>query len=343
MMLLTFIACLVYIAAAATSYAQTPFHQGKTVRLIVGTTAGSNYDMYGRLVAQFLGKHIPGNPEVIVQNMPGGGNIVAANFLYSVAKPDGLTLGSINPALYFNQLAGNKEVQFDWSKFIYVGSPDRSEDLLHVRTDTPYKSIHDVRNVAQGPKCGATGTGTTGHYLPTLLNDAVGTKFNVITGYPGGPEIDLAVERNEVQCRAFTVAGWFTGELYANWRKNGFVRVLVQTDKKRDRRLADVPTVYEILEEFKAPEIMKRLATLVISSNGFGRPYVLPPGAPADQVKIFREAFAKTINDPELLAEAKRRKIDIEYTPGEELDSLAKSVIIKDADLIDRMKKLLAR
>ena len=338
--LFPFVWCIV---ATGTLYAQTPFHQGKTVRLIVGTTAGSNYDMYGRLVAQFFGKHIPGNPEVVVQNMPGGGNIVAANFLYAVAKPDGLTVGSINPALYFNQPGGNKEVQFDWSKFIYIGSPDRSEDLMYMRTDAPFKNIHDIRSAAQGPKCGATGTGTTSHYLPTLLNDAVGAKFNVITGYPGGPEIDLATERNEVQCRAFTVAGWFTGELYANWRKSGFARVLVQTHQKRDPRLADVPTVYEILDEFKASEIMKRLATLVIASNGFGRPYVIPPGTPADQVKIFRAAFAKTINDPELLAEAKRRKIDIEYTSGEELDRLAKSVIIKDAELIDRMKKLLSR
>jgi tripartite-type tricarboxylate transporter receptor subunit TctC len=331
------------IAISSTLHAQTPFHQGKTVRLIIGTTVGSNYDMYGRLVAQYFGKHIPGNPEVVVQNMPGGGNIVAANYLFTVAKPDGLTVGSINPALYFNQLGGHKEVQFDWSKFIYIGSPDRSEDLMYMRTDAPFKSIHDIRNAAQGPKCGATGTGTTGHYLPTLLNEAVGTKFNVVTGYPGGPEIDLAAERNEVQCRAFTIAGWFTGELYANWRKNGFARVVVQTHQKRDPRLADVPTVYEILDEFKAPEIMRRLATLVISSNGFGRPYVIPPGTWPDQVKIFREAFAKTIKDAELLAEAKRRKIDIEYTSGEELERLAKSVIINDVELIERMKKLLSR
>jgi tripartite-type tricarboxylate transporter receptor subunit TctC len=337
------LALLCYIATAGVLYAQTPFHQGKTVRLIVGSTAGSNYDIYARLLAQFLGRHIPGNPEIVVQNMPGGGSIVGANYLFGVAKPDGLTVGSINPALYFNQLGGHKEVQFDWSKFIYVGSPDRSEDLMYIRSEAPFKSILDIRNAAQGPKCGATGTGTTGHYLPTLLNDSIGTKFTVITGYPGGPEIDLAVERNEVQCRAFTVAGWFTGELYANWRKNGFARVVVQTDHTRDARLADVPTVYEILDEFKAPDIMKRLARLVIASNGFGRPYVLPPGTSPEQAKIFREAFAKMIKDPELLAEAKRRKIEIEYTSGEELDKLAKSVIIKDADLIERMKKLLSK
>ena len=326
-----------------TLQAQTPYYQGKTLRLIVSSTAGSNYDLYGRLVAQYIGKHIPGKPEVTVQNMPGGGNIIGANYIYSVAKPDGLTFGTINPALYFNQLGGNKDVQFDWSKYIYVGSPDRSEDMMYLRSDAPFKTMADMRKAAEGPKCGSTGTGSTSHYLPTLLNDGIGTKFNIISGYPGGPEIDLAAERNEVQCRAFTIAGWFTGDLYANWRKTGFARAIVQTHRKRDPRLADVPTVYEILDEFKAPEQIKKLANLLIASNSFGRPYVLPPATPAEPVKILREAFMKTLSDPELLADAKRRRIDIEYTSGEELDRLAKEVITKDTEVIERMKKLLGK
>ena len=324
-------------------HAQTPYFQGKTVRLIVSSTAGSNYDLYGRLVAQYIGKHIPGKPEVVVQNMPGAGNIIGANYLYSVAKPDGLTFGTMNAALYLNQLGGNKDVQFDWSKFIYIGSPDRSEDLMYLRGDAPFKTMADMRKATEGPKCGSTGTGTTSHFLPTLLNDGIGTKFNVVTGYPGGPEIDLAVERNEVQCRAFTIAGWFTGDNYANWRKSGFVRVVVQTHRKRDPRLAEVPTVYELLDEFKAPETIKNLASLLIASNSFGRPYVLPPATPPEQVKILRAAFMKTLSDPELLADAKKRRIDIEYTSGEELERLAKEVITKDAEVIERMRKLMGK
>lgn len=327
----------------ATLPAQTPYYQGKTLRLIVSSTAGSNYDLYGRLVAQYIAKHIPGKPEVTVQNMPGGGNIIGANYLYTVAKPDGLTFGTINAALYFNQLGGNKDIQFDWSKYIYVGSPDRSEDVMYMRSDAPFKSIHDVRKATEGPKCGSTGTGTTSHYLPTLLNDGIGTKFNIVTGYPGGPEIDLAVERNEVQCRAFTIAGWFTGDIYANWRKTGFARAVVQTHRKRDPRLADVPTVFELLDEYKASDTLRKLADLTIASNSFGRPYVLPPATPAEPVKILREAFMKTLNDPELLADAKRRRIDIEYTPGETLEKLAKEVITKDTEVIERMKKLLGK
>jgi tripartite-type tricarboxylate transporter receptor subunit TctC len=333
-------AVLVYSAIA---HGQTPYYQGKTVRLIVSSTAGSNYDLYARLIAQYLGRNIPGKPEVVVQNMPGGGAVIGANYVYNVAKPDGLTFGTVNPASYFNQLGGNKDVQFDWSKYIYIGSPDRSEDMMYMRNDVPFKTMADIRKATEGPKCGSTGTGTTSHYLPALLNDGIGTKFNIVTGYPGGPEIDLATERNEVQCRAFTIAGWFTGDVYANWRKSGFARAVVQTHRKREQRMADVPTVFELFEEFKAPETIKKLANLLIASNSFGRPYVLPPATPPELVKIFREAFMKTLSDPELLADAKKRRMDIEYTSGEELEKLAKEVITKDAEVIDRMKKLLGK
>ena len=211
--------------------AQTPYYQGKTIRLIVGSTAGSAYDGYMRLIAQYWGKHIPGNPTFVGQNMAGAGSQIAANYIYAATKPDGLTLGSVIPAIYFNQLAGKKEVQFDWSKFTFIGSPDRSRNLLYVRADTPFKTIHDVRNASDPPKCSATGTGTVGHYFPRLLDQTIGTKFSVVAGYQGGPEMDLALERNEVQCRALTLAAWFSGEIYRKWRETGFTRVLIQAGR----------------------------------------------------------------------------------------------------------------
>ena len=148
--------------------AQSPYYQGKTINFVVGSGAGTAYDIYSRLLANYIGKHIPGNPSVIMQNMPAAGGIVAANYVYSVVKPDGLTIASINPALYFNQLAGRKEVQFDWAKFNWLGSPDWSDHVLYMRTDTPYKTIHDVRTASTPPKCTATATGTTGHYLSLI-------------------------------------------------------------------------------------------------------------------------------------------------------------------------------
>ena len=321
--------------------AQANFYQGKTITIVVGTSAGSTYDLYARLIAAHLVKHIPGSPSVVVQNMAGAGSAIAANFVYNVAKPDGLTLGSINPALYFNQLAGGKEVQFDWAKFAWIGSPDRSEHVLYMRADSPFKTIQDVRRASDPPKCGATGTGTTGHYLPRLLEETIGTKFNLVLGYPGGPEIDLAAERGEVQCRAFTSAAWFTGELYHNWRKNGLVQVLIQTAKKRDQRLGDVPTLSELMDEYKTPEAARRVAAVIMASNEFGRPYVASPATPAEQVKILREAFMKMLTDPEFLAEAKKKKVDIELTTGAELEAVAKQMIVQPAEVIDRMKKIL--
>ncbi len=151
--------------------------------------------------------------------MPGAGSLIAANHVYGVAKPDGLTILSIVPAIYFNQLAGRQEVRFDWAKFNYIGSVDRSDNLLYMRSDTPFKTIYDVRRATQPPKCSATGTGTVGHYTPMLINETIGTKFELVLGYPGAPEMDLAVEKNETQCRALGVTGWFSGEPYRTCRQ----------------------------------------------------------------------------------------------------------------------------
>ncbi|MBM4297474.1 MAG: hypothetical protein FJ143_07010 [Deltaproteobacteria bacterium] len=323
--------------------AQSTYYKGKVINVVVGTTAGSAYDVYSRLIAQHLSKHIPGNPSLVVQNMPGGGSMVAANFVYGVAKPDGLTIASINPALYFNQLAGRKEVKFDWAKFNWLGSPDRSEHLVYMRADSPYKTIQDVRAAATPPKCGATGTGTTGHYMPKLLEETIGTKFSLVLGYPGGPEIDLATERGEVHCRAFTITGWFGGELYNSWRKSGFARVIIQTGRKRDPRLPDVPTIYEIMDQVKTGETERRLAAVVLGSNAFGRPFVAAPDTPPEIVKVLREAFAKTISDREYVAEAEKRKLEIELTRGEELEKLAKEIIVQPPVVIEKMQALLGK
>ena len=319
------------------------YYQGKTVTIISGTTAGSAYDTYARLFAAHLGKYLPGNPDMVVQNMPGGGSMVAANYTYGIAKPDGLTITSINPALYFNQLAGRKEVQFDWAKFNWIGSPDWSDHVLYIRSDTPYKTIHDVRGASTPPKCTATATGTTGHYLPKLLEETIGTKFQIILGYPGGPEMDLAVERNEAQCRAFTITAWYSGEPYQSWRKNGFAHLLLQTGRKRDERLPQLPTLYELMDQYKTAETERRLAEVVLASNIFGRPYVVPPGISSERLKMIRDAFGKTTADREFLAEAKKRNLEIKPTTGEELEKLAKHIVVQPPEVVERMKKLLGK
>jgi tripartite-type tricarboxylate transporter receptor subunit TctC len=321
--------------------AQTPFYQGKTVRLVAGTPAGSVYDLYARLVAQFIPKHIPGAPNIIVQNMPGVASMVAANYIYTVAKPDGLTIGSIQPALYFDQLVGRKEVQFDWQKFSWIGNTTVSHHLLYMRADTPYKSIEDIRKAATPPKCGAEGTASSAYYLPKLLEETIGAKFTVVTGYNSGTDVDLAVERGEVQCRAFTIAAFFAREPFHTWRKKGFVRVIIQTGKKRDVNLPDVPTLPELMDQYKTADANRRLATVILAANEIGRPIIATPGIPADRLKILRDAFMKSVQDPELLDDAKKKKLELDPVSGEELEALAKEIVAQPPDVVERMKKLL--
>ena len=323
--------------------AQSTFYQGKTITLIVGSGAGTAYDMYARLLGNHIGKYIPGNPGVMIQNMPAAGGMVAANYVYGVAKPDGLTIASINPAHYFNQLQGNKEVQFDWTKFTWLASSDKSEHMLYMRTDAPYKTIQDVRKASEAPKCGATGTGTSGHYIPRMLEEALGTKFTIVTGYAGGNEIDLATERNEVVCRSFTTAAYFAREPYHTWRKKGFVRILLQTGEKKDPRLPDTPLLSDLMNEFKTPELGRRVVKVMLGSGELGRPIVTTPGLPADRSKMLRDAFMKSMSDPALLAEAAKGNLEITAVSGEELTKIAKDVIEQPPEVVERIKKILAQ
>jgi tripartite-type tricarboxylate transporter receptor subunit TctC len=338
-----FLALLAWLLWSSNLCAQAAFYQGKTITLVAGTTAGSQYDAHARLIAQHWGKHIPGNPAFVVQNMPGAGSLIAANHLYNVARPDGLTITSIIPAIYFNQLAGRKEVRFDYAKFNWIGSVDRSDNLLYMRSDTPFKTIHDVHRSTQPPKCTATGTGTVGHYMPTLLNETIGTKFEIILGYPGGPEMDLAVEKNEAQCRAFTHAAWFSGEPYRSWRTRGFAHVLIQSGKKRDERLTQVPTLNELMDEFKTEEMGRRLANVVLASGELGRPYLLPPGIPVERLKVLREAFMKLMVDPNFLADIKKRGLEVKPSTGEDLEKLAREVMAQPPEVVERVKKLMTK
>lgn len=324
------------------AHAQAPFYEGKTIRIIVGTPPGNLYDLWARLIAAHLGRHIPGSPDFIVQNMPGAGHVVAANHLFSIAKPDGLTLiGSIIPSLYLNQLVGRKEIQFDWAKFSWIGSPARGASQMYMRADTPYKTIEDVRSAKEPPKCGATGVTGPDSYLPKLLQDIVGAKFNIVTGYPGGQDIDLAVERGEVHCRAFTIEAFFGREPYHTWRKKGFVRHLFQTGGKRDRRLPDTPTVSELMEQYKTPEAGRRLSAVLLAADSMGRPMLGPPGVPMDRIRVLREAFRKTMNDPQFQAEVKKRNYEFEAVSGEELEEVAKEITSQPPEIVARLKSVL--
>ena len=330
------------LAGTPPIFAQADFYKGKTITVYVGTTPGALYDQWARVLAQHMGKHIPGKPDTIVQNMPGAGHMIAANYVYNKTKPDGLSLiGSIVPTLYFDQLVGRKEAQYDWAKFIWIGSPVQGESQMYMRADTPYKTIEDVRSAKEPPRCGAQGTSDSAYYLPKLFEETIGTKFNLVQGYPGGPEIDLAVERGEIHCRAFTIEAFMSREPYHTWRKKGFVRNIIQTGKKRDAKLPETPTLWELMDRYKTPEGSRRLATLMLASGQLGRPMMATPGIPADRVKILRDAFNATVKDSEFLADIDKRQFDLDPVAGDELEKIVKEVMSQPPDIIARMKKLL--
>lgn len=330
------------IGCSTSVFAQADFYKGKTITVYAGTTAGALYDQWSRILAGHMGKHIPGKPDLIVQNMPGAGHKIAANYVYNKTKPDGLSLiGSIVPALYFDQLIGRPEVQYDWGKFVWIGSPVQGESQMYMRADTPYKTIDDVRNAKEAPRCGAQGTSDSAYYLPKLFEETLGTKFHLVQGYPGGPEIDLAVERGEIHCRAFTIEAFLSREPYHTWRKIGFVRNIVQTGRKRDAKLPETPTIWELMDRYKTAEGSRRLASVILAAGALGRPMLGTPGIPPDRVKILRDAFNATIKDPEFLADLDKRKFDLDAVPGDELEKIVRDALNQTPETIARMKKLL--
>jgi tripartite-type tricarboxylate transporter receptor subunit TctC len=339
-----YLACLFLLAVTYTVDAQTAFYQGKTVRIVVGNLAGDTHDLFARAYARSMGKYLPGNPEIIVQNMPGAGTMIAANHVYNIAKRDGLTLGSLSPALYYAQLTGSKEVKFDWPKFTWIGSPERNGHVLFMRSDSPYTTLEDIRDAKEPPRCSATGVGTSGHDVPKLFEETLGLKFRIITGYPGGAEQDLAMERGEVHCRAITTAAFFAREPFKTWYKAGFVRIMIQTSRQRNPKVSDVPTLFELMEQHKTPEIKRRQALVYLGAGGFGSwPILSSPGLPADRATILRDAYAKTLRDPDFLSEAKKHGWELRPVSGEELQALAKEVIDQPPEVVEWLKKLLAK
>ncbi|HJU63066.1 MAG TPA: tripartite tricarboxylate transporter substrate-binding protein [Candidatus Binatia bacterium] len=319
-----------------------PFYKGKTIRIMVGSTAGGFYDRWARLFARYMGKYIPGQPEIIAQNMPGAGSVIAANHVFNVAKPDGLTIAMPLNSLYVDQLAGRSEVQFDLRKFHWIGSPAVESVIMYMRADTPYRSIADIVKAKEPPKCGGTGTASSDYILAKVLEETIGARINNVLGYAGGTEIDIAVEKGEVVCRAHSTSAHFGREPFDTWHKKGFDRHLVQTSRKRDSRAPDVPTVNEIFDQFKVPANSRQIAQVVLAAGDFGRPMIVTPGTPSERVKILRDAFFKTLSDPEVLAEAKKSRMDVEPTSGEELESLVKEIFDSPPEVLERVKKLLA-
>jgi tripartite-type tricarboxylate transporter receptor subunit TctC len=321
-------------------YAQDPFFKGKQIRIVVGLSSGGGYDRAARLLARYMGKYIPGNPDLVVQNMPGAGSVTAANYVWGVAKPDGLTLLAPHNNFYLGQLSGQKEVKFDLPKFQWIGSLENDDMMIFSRGDVPFKSMSEVVRQKISPKCGSTGVGSSDYVMSKILQETIDARIQHVTGYPGSSEIAIALERGEVQCMGLTISTFYGREPFLTWVKTNFVRFLAQSGRQRDRRVGDAPTIYELMDEFKTPSTKRRTAEAMLLGGEWARPLMAPPGTPADRVGVLRAAYEKTAKDPDLLAEAKKMRIEVTPVPGEKLQAMAKEVMLQPPEVIEQIKKL---
>jgi tripartite-type tricarboxylate transporter receptor subunit TctC len=320
------VVALLMLGAALPALAQS--FAGKTVTIIVGYKPGGGYDATARLLARHLPKHIPGRPSVIVQNMPGANSVIAANHVYNVSKPDGLTIATFNRNLPIAQLTAVEGVKYDITKFAWIGSAANESTILAIRADLPYKTFEELRKAKEPVVIGSTGPGANTHDFPLLLKELVGVNLKIVSGYSSSADIMLAVERKEVDGRA----GSFTS--LRAFIDRGVVRPIVRARSTEpgidklpvDESFAPNPRAKAIMALRSAPELV-------------ARPYVMPPKTPADVVKVMREAFAKTIDDPELVAEGKKAKMDLEYTPGDQAQKILADVMNQPKDLVQEFAK----
>jgi tripartite-type tricarboxylate transporter receptor subunit TctC len=306
---------------SATAFAQSPadFYKGRTVDLQIGYSAGGGYDLYARMVARHLGQHIPGNPTLIPRNMEGAGSLRLANWLYTAAPKDGTVIGATSRGMAFDPLLGTSAAQFDASKFNWIGS---ANDEVSVCVATDRSGIRKFEDLSSKELAiGSTGAADDTYQFPAAINGTLGTRFKIITGYPGGNDVSLAMERNEVQGRC----GWSWSSIKAtrmDWVKSGRIIVLLQMSLSKHPDLPDVPLVTDLARNDEQRQIFK----LIFARQVMGRPYMAPPGVPKERVAALRAAFDETMQDKEFLAEAEKAQFEITPVAGLRLDALVRDV-----------------
>jgi tripartite-type tricarboxylate transporter receptor subunit TctC len=316
--------------------AQELFYKGKTVRLIVGLAPGGGYDLYSRVIARHLGKHIPGNPTIMVENMTGAGSIIAANYMYKAARPDGLTIGHILGGLLLQQLLGNPAIEFDGRKFEYIGVPAQDHFLIGLSKATGITSFDNWLASKKPVKLGGVAPGGATDDLPKLLEATLGLPIQVVSGYKGTGPVRLAFDSGEVDgvCNAWE-------SFKSTWRKqldSGAVVIVLQATLKAHPELPDIPVAYKFA---KTAEARKLLEVVTRVHGPSVRPYFLPPGTPKDRVQILRSAYRDTMNDSEFRAEAKNAKLDLDPDDGAGLERNVKEVFDLDPALIAKLKEIL--
>jgi tripartite-type tricarboxylate transporter receptor subunit TctC len=295
------------------------FYKGKSLRMLIGYGPGGGYDLYGRLVAEFLPRFIPGRPAIVPQNMPGGGSFVAARYMNEVAPKDGTVFGSLAQTLALDSMV-NTTTKLDMTRFHYLGRVVTNIDVGAALPKSGIKSIEDVR--AKSYSVGASGGGSTTVLFPSALNAYGGTKFKLVRGYKGTNDILLAMERGEIDIvGAYGLPGILVS--HPGWVNKGEAVILYQASLKRHRLLADVPTLPELATSDQGRVVLRAAA----STGEFGRSILTTPGVPADRLAALRKAFAAMLNDKEFLAAAEKRKMMVDPGTGEDLDALVQETL----------------
>jgi tripartite-type tricarboxylate transporter receptor subunit TctC len=320
----------------APAAAQTPeFYKGKTVQMMIGYSVGGGYDVYGRLIAKYMGNHIPGKPTVVPQNMTGAGSLKLANYLYNVAPKDGSVIGAIGRGIAFDPLLGIKGAKFDALKFTWLGS---ANDEVSVCVAWKTSGIHNFGDLHTKPMTvGASGGGADTDVFPKVLNSVLDTKMKVISGYPGGNDINLAMERGEVQGRC----GWSWSSVvstHSDWFQNKDMTVLVQLALEKSPDLPNVPLITDLA---KTPK-QKQTLRLIFARQVMGRPYLAPPGLPKDRATALQKAFMDTMKDPDFLAAAKKADLEINPVSGDKIQALLEESHSAPKDVVARAAELLA-
>lgn len=318
------------------AHAQEPFFKGKTIRIVVGFSAGGGYDLYARAIARHMSKHIPGNPTMVVENMAGAASMISANHVYKVAKPDGLTIGHFIGGLFLQQVLGRQGIEFDARKFEYLGVPIKDTYCIGLTKASGITSLESWLAAKTPVKIGGTAPGSATDDIPAVLQAALGLPLQVVSGYKGTAEIRLAADSGEV-------AGFSTGweSFKSTWRKSletGDAFIAVQAVAKPHPELPKIPLA---INYAKTDEAKKLIQVGAHDPGTLARPFVLPPGTPKERVQMLRKAFMDTFNDPEFLAEAKKTNLDIGPLSGEEIAKTVENLFKLEAPVMERLKKIL--
>ncbi len=329
------------IAVIATMLATGPsqadsvsdFYKGRNITILVVSGSGGLNALYARTVGDRLSKHIPGNPKIIYQYMPGGGGVKGTNFCYNIAPKDGTTICEpLNP-LALAQLLRPKGIKYDANKFHYLGNASNMNGSFAVWHTVKIKSLMDARNTEV--VFAGTGKGSESYYDPAIVNHLFGTKFKMVMGYKGGGALDLSLERGETSGRAGPLLSWVTRK--PHWLKSGKIRILAQVGIKRMADFADVP----LLTDFAKTDEQRQILGFISSRAAIGRPFVAPPGTPMDRVAALRKAFVATMKDPAFQADVKKRRLYNDWSTGEDVQKVVANMLATPKPLIKKIQATL--